>query len=557
MVGQEVNDLVCGRILLRQANLTDLQRELLAIKGTALFGFHQMADMLRTLDRSEVISKGSMMGSSAGNNTTKAFFGMEAHEDDGQGEDDGAASEEDDASTTTVSDGFIMMEDREYTEMEAVYLQAYQDVRRDLRQRRRERGYIKHQRQGGRKASRGGRHERSGGRGHPSGGGRSQQHPKKFKGNAQDLASRTKCFSCGELGHFAADCPRRRQQSQRQKPPQGSQSQTFVASTGTPQVTTTVGVMYKDIQIFNALSVRGFEALLDTGAEEGVLGTTAYQALQQELLQFGLTDVRVSVPPTSCAGVGGRVDPLFTTDVPVGIAQLHGVIRFTVLQDSEDVQTPPLLPVSFLETIGASIDLQSNTLSTRWSHQTGLRRLASKHRVVNMLDYGSRPWRLPDVHRGPSGTDPFVIQQEYDQPALQHPPMPIPDGDQSGVQSGSHRTTRARDRADRPAQARNVIGSSHIRSRSRSLPANVLINQEVTPRHPARPLRDVLVWCKLANGQIEHIETVPGPVTELLHPVQAFSRSHVQALTPRRAHFDGMGDCWWWTGSCPTSFHSG
>lgn len=170
MVGQEVNDLVRGRILLRQANLSDLQRELLAIKGTALFGFSQMADMLRTLDRSEVISKGSMMGSSAGNTATKAFFGMETMESaegDGQGEDADAASDDDDGSSTTLSDGFIMMEDREYTEMEAVYLQAYQDVRRDLRQRRRERGYVKHRRQGGHKAPhRGDRRDRSGDRGH-------------------------------------------------------------------------------------------------------------------------------------------------------------------------------------------------------------------------------------------------------------------------------------------------------------------------------------------------------------------------------------------------------
>lgn len=77
-------------------------------------------------------------------------------------------------------------------------------------------------------------------------------------------------------------------------------------------MTTTVGVMYKDIQVFNALSVRGFEALLDTGAEEGVLGTTAYEALQQELLRFNLTDVMVSGAPSTCAGVGGRVTPLFT-----------------------------------------------------------------------------------------------------------------------------------------------------------------------------------------------------------------------------------------------------
>ena len=53
MVGAEVNDLVLGRVLLRQAGLIELQRELLSIKGAALIGFNQMAEMLRTSDRSE------------------------------------------------------------------------------------------------------------------------------------------------------------------------------------------------------------------------------------------------------------------------------------------------------------------------------------------------------------------------------------------------------------------------------------------------------------------------------------------------------------------------
>lgn len=70
--------------------------------------------------------------------------------------------------------------------------------------------------------------------------------------------------------------------------------------------------------------------------------------------------------------------------------------------------------------------------------------------------------------------------------------------------------------------------------RSRGLPANVLHNQNVVPRRPDRPPRDVLVWVKLANGQIEHIDTITGPLTELVHAVDSFGHSNVQALTPRR-----------------------
>ena len=76
------------------------------------------------------------------------------------------------------------------------------------------------------------------------------------------------------------------------------------------------------------------------------------------------------------------------------------------------------------------------------------------------------------------------------------------------------------------------------------------------------------MWVKLANGQIEHIDTITGPLTT---PMESFGHSNVQALTPRRltmmewATVGGVAgltprryivdDCWdTWTPSDPAEY---
>ena len=55
-VGERVPDKIAGRILLKHANLTDQQRENLAIKRNALLNFDQVAAALRPLDRPEALT---------------------------------------------------------------------------------------------------------------------------------------------------------------------------------------------------------------------------------------------------------------------------------------------------------------------------------------------------------------------------------------------------------------------------------------------------------------------------------------------------------------------
>ena len=98
-LGEQVTDRLCGRILLKQANLSDVQREMIMLRGPALRTFDEVAALLRLLDRHEMLAKGQE------NTSTKHFFAEE-------------------------------VEDREYDESEAMavyaYHSAYIDVRREL-----------------------------------------------------------------------------------------------------------------------------------------------------------------------------------------------------------------------------------------------------------------------------------------------------------------------------------------------------------------------------------------------------------------------------------------
>lgn len=138
--------------------------------------------------------------------------------------------------------------------------------------------------------------------------------------------------------------------------------------------------------------------------------------------------------PTPRHGAGRVAEIEKTVDIPIGIAGLRGVIRATVLRDQvrsgAQLRTPLLVPASFLEAIGATIDLYDNTLTSRWGRQCQLRRLNSKRRSVNVMDYGNRPWSLPQVHRGRDGSDPFCVEDYFNMadnpPVLQMTPAVLP-----------------------------------------------------------------------------------------------------------------------------------
>ena len=64
-MGERISDRLCGRILLKQANLDELQREMVSLRGPVLRTFDEVANMLRPLDRPEMLAKVTDSSSSA------------------------------------------------------------------------------------------------------------------------------------------------------------------------------------------------------------------------------------------------------------------------------------------------------------------------------------------------------------------------------------------------------------------------------------------------------------------------------------------------------------
>ncbi|CAJ1353908.1 unnamed protein product [Effrenium voratum] len=78
-LGEHVSDRLCGRILLRQANLNELQRELVSLKGPMMRTFDEVANMLRPLDRPEALARPDHAAYDLGDD--KAYFEEDEDED--------------------------------------------------------------------------------------------------------------------------------------------------------------------------------------------------------------------------------------------------------------------------------------------------------------------------------------------------------------------------------------------------------------------------------------------------------------------------------------------
>ena len=474
-IGATLHPLVSGRILLRQSYLTELQKDMISLRQNVLLTFDEVAKALRPLDRMEVLTKGQ----NASKGVATFFeaekyqdeYGQEEGGDENNGYEDEEYNEEDESmSSEPLEEGFLMFEDREYDEMEAIYVQAYNDVRRDLKQRRRERGFVRHGHGKGRGKGRG--KKGSGGKGR--GGKRpfrrdqdSRNKPREdghIKGSEQDLLARTKCWNCMEFGHYSRDCPLKKNPKKQFVMHTGGPT-TSLAMVATSSSSTTRTIMASPEvpmntqiprpeslvrAIFAGIQCHGFECLVDTGAEDAVIGSNAAAALEQELQKYGLR-VLTRKPPNipACAGIGGSATLERMIDVPTCIAGLLGVIRFTVIKDTAGFLTPPLLPVSYLEAVGARCNLDTNMYETRDGHTAPMRRLPSRHRVINMLDFDRQAWQLPDEHMvdGMDPMDPFLLTNQVNRTGSSSP------------------TSKA---SSRPSPTRSFLGGRPSRSRSRS-----------------------------------------------------------------------------------------
>ena len=337
-LGERLNDKVAGRILLRQAHLSELQRELISLRDqSTLMGFDEIANMLRPLDRPEMIAQAANaeLGTSASKHYPVIYHDMseprqgqvEYEEINGEESEEEEAQEDDDEVQEDGEEIQIYFEDRTYDEEESLYLAAYHsayaDVRKDLKDRKKERGFIKHNKappQRSRSFPKGS--HKGQGRGRFFRGRSATPHrkggPKMIKGSMEDLQSRTKCYNCHELGHYARDCPLKGGASGKgansdrkvnfvvSRGPGGGQ--VFVHQSPWMRVANTSagdsGGPRRTISVFAGIQVRGYEALVDTAAEDAVIGARAMDSLRAELAKLGLQPQTVSPqgPEVPCAG---------------------------------------------------------------------------------------------------------------------------------------------------------------------------------------------------------------------------------------------------------------
>ncbi|CAK8990659.1 Integrase catalytic domain-containing protein, partial [Durusdinium trenchii] len=392
-LGEKLPGRIAGRILLRHANLSDAQREAMAVKYNALLTFEQAAAALRPLDRPDALVQ----------KVAKTFATSSGHHDYEEDEDDELVPDEvqaeEDDEEGPESDGqgnltFLCFDPaEEYTEEEATYIcaynSAYKDVRRELQARRKGRQFFKKgngppvQKKGKTKGL-----QRKGhggkGRGHSSFG-RGRGHG---RGTPDDLLARTKCFSCGGLGHMSKDCPQ-------QEPPShffvshgGHEQQRIYAVSVKPSV-------QKQLEVFAGVRTESFEGVVDTAAEEAVIGSTAMDRLRAALGQFGLRPVEASGTTATCAGIGGSATIKAVYDIPIGVAKTNGLLRVTEIEDVGAFQTPFLLPISFIELVGGVIDTGKNMFMLKGGKKTTMRRLPSGHRTISALEFNGR-WKLPE-----------------------------------------------------------------------------------------------------------------------------------------------------------------
>eukprot|EP00435_Cladocopium_sp_Y103_P021625 s4601_g5.t1 len=328
-MGERMSERLAGSVLLKHSNLNDLQRELLMLRSPILRTFDEIANLLRTLDRSEMLNRAQ--GSSKNYATFHDSNNAQVDENANDYDEDNAEYETDEESSSRDEQGnsFVYFEDRVFSEQESMEIMAYHsahcDVRRELQKRRNEQ--------------------------------RDEMDVEKRRANVPS-------------------------------------NHTVLARA-------------------RANSTKIPKWLWWTPQRRRVIGHRAMEPLENELAQKGLRVLwQQHGPLPGAGGIGGAAKVKGTAHVPIGVAKTNGALHFTVLQDGADHQTPSLLPISWLESVGAMIDCKHNQLILNNGESTDMRRLPTKHRAINVMEFAEEGWDLPrDLRRDPD-VDSFLLRPQ-------------------------------------------------------------------------------------------------------------------------------------------------
>ena len=379
--GVKLEDTVKGYVLFRQANLSQTQEDQVTTWTQGKFDRPSIISALRKLEK--VIREKS----------GKSNFMLEEGEVDAESE--GGDSEGGDYVYIDEGDLSQVFEESELVEA----LATYQQVRKAIKDQKNSRGY--YQPKGSSKGSSSSFRGSKGGPGVRFGGRGTRVH-------VEVLKLRTKCASCGQIGHWAKECTNEPDARGKAKVDASTpKSGFFEVGDSSPTESSrqyfqlTLGQCFKKTlradesstpTPFSGMTTHGSVGLVDTAAQGGLIGKPALERLQQCLKAAGLR-IQWLDKEAQARGVGGEAKVLGVAKIPVGIAGVNGLVEATVV----DGEVPCLLSVSFLKELEAVIDFsQSKLFLNRVRAESPLIHLPSGHVAVDVLKFAEGAWQVPE-----------------------------------------------------------------------------------------------------------------------------------------------------------------
>ena len=344
----------------------------------------------------------------------------DAHEDDNylQADDDEGDGEE----YIFVAEGDL---DGVYTEEEMLEaLASYREVRDALKNQRNGRGFYNRDSFKGK----GFGNDRNWGKGKGKG---------KHRVHIEQLKLRTRCWSCGALGHLSRECT-----SKGAEKGKGSSSSTAPSSSA-PNSKTGFFVVSENAMSaehprhfpeapadpekrifwlkkfveerkralcftesakdqssykaapaepqFYGITTGSEVGVVDTAAEGGLVGIHALHRLERRLHDHGLAIKWV--PKKSLAkGIGGQAQVVGVAMIPVGVGGLNGLLEVTVVEG----EVPLLLPVKLLKCMEAIIDFsQFKFILPKEGIELPLHEMPSGHVTIDIMHFAPSGFSIP------------------------------------------------------------------------------------------------------------------------------------------------------------------